>query len=401
MILKKTNLMYFNFNISTITIILLIAMLIMGTLAWLIYFLRVRSVVRARREADTLRKADKPEDYSPASIIIYSQGDADNLLEVLQSILTQDFPAPYEVIVVNEGESAEIRDTVGMLRSSHSNLYLTFTPEGVVNLSRKKLALTLGIKAARYGIVVLTTTAARVESNQWLRRMVRPFAAPDVEVVLGASYVQADEDTDRGFRTRAFDSVAQTVRWVGTALAGHPFRGTEFNIAYRKELFLRHKGFARSLNLCYGDDDLFVSQIANGENTFVELSEESVVRAIHGNHPRVFSENIARRFFTESFIRRRPRWVFPAAAWLQLGMLGCAVAAGILSWPNLLPSIIALLLLIGMAVVDIIYWRPAMRAFGSRELFLTLPLLASTLPLRRLSARLSSRLSKQKKYTWD
>lgn len=401
MILKNTNPMYFNIDISPITLILLCAMLAMGVLAWLIYFLRVRSVVKARLTADTLRAADKPDEYSPASIVIYSQGDADNLLEVLQSVLNQDFPAPFEVIVVNEGENAEIRDTVGMLRSGHSNLYLTFTPEGVVNLSRKKLALTLGIKAARYGIVVLTTTGARVESNQWLRRMVRPFSNPTVEVVLGASYVLADEDDERGARSRAFDTVAQTVRWLAAALAGHPYRGTEFNIAYRKELFLRHKGFARSLNLCYGDDDLFVSQIATGQNTHVELCAESVVRVVHGNHPRVFSENVARRFFTESFIRRRPRWVFPAASWLQLGMLGCGVAAGIIGWPNLLPAIVALLIIIGMAVIDILCWRPAMRAFQARDLFLTLPMLAMTWPLRRLSARLSARLSKQKKYTWD
>ena len=63
--------------------------------------------------------------------------------------------------MVNEGESADVRDAVSMLRASHPNLYLTFTPEGVVNLSRKKLGITLGIKAARYDIAVLTTTAPR------------------------------------------------------------------------------------------------------------------------------------------------------------------------------------------------------------------------------------------------
>lgn len=393
--------MYFSINISLIPLILLGCTLTMGVLVWIIYLLRVRSVSRARVEADTLREADKPEEYSPASIVIYSQGDPDNLLELLRNVLHQDFPAPYEVVVVNEGESSEIRDTVGMLRASNPNLYLTFTPEGVVNLSRKKLALTLGIKAARYGIVVLTTTAARVESDQWLRRMVRPFHNPAVEVVLGAAYVNADEDDAHGFRRRAFDSVAQTVRWVGAALAGHPFRGTEYNIAYRKALFLKHKGFARSLNLHHGDDDLFVSQIATGANTAVELSAESVVRVVQGNNPRLFRENVARRFFTESFIHRRPRWVFPALGWLQIGMFACAVAAGILGWPNLLPAVVGLVLLIGVAILDIVFWRAALRSFAARNLMLTIPWLSATWPLRRISARMGAKISKQKKYTWD
>ena len=393
--------MYLNLTFPIISIILFAVALLCGVLVWIILHLRVRSVVTARYRADNLRPADKPEEYSPASVVIYSQGDPDNLLELLRMVLHQDYPAPYEVVVVNEGESAEIRDTVGMLRSSNPNLYLTFTPEGVVNLSRKKLALTLGIKAARYGIVVLTTTAARVESDQWLRRMVRPFSNPEVEVVLGAAYVHADEDTASGFRRRAFDNVATTIRWVGAALAGHPFRGTEFNIAYRKELFLRHKGFARSLNLHYGDDDLFVSQIATGANTAVELSAESVVRVVQGNHPRLFRENIVRRFFTESFIKSRPRIVFPAMAWLQICLLGCSVAGAILSWPNVLGIIIAFVLIAAMSVLDIVYWRGAMKSFEARKLCLTLPFLAATRPLRQLSARLGASVSKQKKYTWD
>ncbi len=393
--------MVFNFTLPIVSIILLSVGLLAVLAVWLIYHLRVRSVVQARFKADNLRPADKPEEYSPASVIIYSQGDPDNLLELLRSILHQDFPAPYEVVVVNEGENAEIRDTVGMLRAGNPNLYLTFTPEGVVNLSRKKLALTLGIKAARYGIVVLTTTAARVESDQWLRRMVRPFANPGVEVVLGAAYVRADEDEDAGARRRAFDQVAVAVRWLGAALAGHPFRGTELNIAYRKELFLKHKGFARSLNLHYGDDDLFVSQIASGSNTAVELSAESVVRAVHANHPRLFRENVARRFFTEGFIAKRPRFLFGAIGWLQLLLLACVVVAAVLAWPNLLAVAIGVLLIAGVAVIDILYWRAAMRSFSARTLCLTIPWFSATWPLRRLSARMGASVSKQKKYTWD
>ena len=367
-----------------------------------IYLFRIGSVVSYRRKADRER-ADKPDaDYLPASVVIYSQGDADSLYELLKSVLGQDYPAPFEVIVVNEGESTDVRDIVSSLRATHNNLYLTFTPEGVVNLSRKKLALTLGIKAARYDTVVLTTTAVEIESPLWLKRMMQPFGRGNkVEVVLGFSYILPDEDSAFGKRCRAFDYVADSTRWIGAAIAGKPFRGTEYNIAYRREAFMRNKGFARSLNLCYGDDDIFVSEIANSGNTVVELSDESMVRLRHGNHPRIFMERSLRHIFTEKKIRRRPRFLMPMTGWLQVAALASAVAAGAIGYPNMQPSIAGAVLVLIMLVLDVYYWRRAMDALKSRRMFFTLPWFSVTYSMRRLSRHFRSVLGKQKRYTWD
>ena len=282
------------------------------------------------------------------------------------------------------------------------NLYLTFTPEGVVNLSRKKLALTLGIKAARYETVVLTTTSVEIPSALWLRRMMGRFAAGSpVEVVLGYASVDPDEDDMRGRRMRAFDYVADSVRWLAVAVAHKPFRGTEYNIAYKKDIFLRNKGFARSLNLHYGDDDIFVSQIATASNTEVELSEDSIVRIRHGNHPRMFKERVLRRIFTEGFIRRRPRILASLTGWLQIAAIALGVAAAVLAYPNMFSAVVAAAVIIVIFILDIIVWRSAMKALKSRRLMLTIPWLSLTRPIRGIGRRIQSRLGKQKKYTWD
>ncbi len=367
-----------------------------------IYLMRVRSVAACRRRSDKER-SDKPDAaFLPASVVVFSQGDADSLTEILRQILTQDYPAPFEVIVVNEGESSDVRDAVSMLRSAHSNLYLTFTPEGVVNLSRKKLGVTLGIKAARYDIVVLTTTAVDIVSSLWLRRIMAPFDKDGhAEIVLGYSFVDPDEDHSFGSRSRAFDSVADSTRWLSAAIAGKPFRGTEFNIAYRREAFMRNKGFARSLNLCYGDDDIFISEIARRHNTAVELSEESIVRLRHGNHPRFFMERVLRRFFTEKFIRRRPRILTVLTGWLQLAAIAAGVGAAVISAPNMQPTAIAAVLILLMFALDIYIWRSAARALKSRMLFLTIPWFSVTYPFRHALRRVRSRFGRLKKYTWD
>lgn len=367
-----------------------------------IYFFRVRSVAEFRRKADRERP-DKPNaEYEPASVVIYSQGNADNLSAMLESVLHQDYPAAYEVIVVNDGESTAVRDIVSMLRPEHPNLYLTFTPEGVVNLSRKKLALTLGIKAARYDIVVLTTTDAIIESPLWLRRMTASFTpGSPVEVVLGFAYIDPEEDRAFGARRRAYDFIVESARWLGVAIAGKPFRGTEYNIAYRRSLFMKSKGFARSLNLHYGDDDIFISQIAKRDNTRVELSSESMVRLRHGNHPRLFTERTLRRFFTETFIRRRPRVLISMTGWLQIAAIACLAVAGWHEWPNLQATLIGALMVVLMFAMDIFFWRGVLKGLRSRNLFAVIPWLSVSYPVRRIGARLHAKFGKQKKYTWD
>lgn len=394
--------MYISPDISDTPLWLIVAAFVCAMMLFAIYFFRIRTVAVCRRRADSERPDKADAEYLPVSVVIFSQGDADTLEALLRQVLGQDYPAAFEIIVVNEGESADVRDTVAMLRSKHSNLYLTFTPEGVVNLSRKKLALTLGVKAARYDIVALTTTAAEIESPLWLRRMMTPFDRDGrIEVALGFSYVEPDEDREFGFRGRAFDYVAESTRWLGAAIAGKPFRGTEYNIAYRREAFLRNKGFARSLNLCYGDDDIFISEIARPENTVVELADESIVRLRHGNHPRIFLERTLRRMFTESHIRRRPRILFELTGWLQIVILALCAVAAIVAYPNMLVTIVAVAMILLIAAMDIYFWRRNMAALKSRRMFLTLPWYSATYPLRRFAKRLRAPFAKQKKYTWD
>lgn len=394
--------MYFSAIISPESMWLLLTCFLCILLLAGIYFWRVRPVVRYRRKADAECSDRSDSEFLPASVIIYSQGEAEHLTELLESVLGQDYPAAFEVIVVNDGESADVRDAVSFLRATHPNLYLTFTPEGVVNLSRKKLALTLGVKAARYDVVVQTTTATMISSPRWLRHMMSRFDREgDTEVVLGFAYVDVDEDTHFGKRRRAFDFVVDSVRWLGVAIVGKPFRGTEYNIAYRKEAFLRNKGFAHTLNLHYGDDDIFVSEIANRHNTEVEISEESMVRLRHGNHPRLFIERVLRRVFTESFIRRKPRILIPLTGVLQILAIAAGVLAGYYGWSNLQPAVIAAVLVACMAVLDIYVWRAAMKALKSRTLLLTIPWFSVTLPFRLFGRRVRAKFGRQKKYTWD
>ena len=214
------------------------------------------------------------KEQPPVSVVISVRDDSEHLQECLTSILEQDYPL-FEVIVINDGDNEESENIILPLENKYNNLYHSFVPNSSRYLSRKKLALTIGVKAAKYDWIVVTEPNCAPTSNQWLKCMARNFTSR-TEVVLGYSRYLHDKSWTN--RCIAFDNLFQSMRYLGMALAGKPYMGIGRNMAYRKELFFQQKGFSAHLNLQRGDDDLFINQIANGENTRVECCTEAIVQ---------------------------------------------------------------------------------------------------------------------------
>jgi len=394
--------MYFSFDISPAVSALLVLTAAAVAVAVVYTAVQSRRIARARHFCDIAESDDSDMVYEPVSVVVYSQDEAEALDKLLRDILTQDYPADMEVIVVNEGESSDVRDVVDMLKNEYPGLYLTNTPDGARNLSRKKLALTLGVKAARHSVVVHTAIGAEILSPRWLRGMARHFSqASPVEVVIGYAAPSADSDFGRGARCRAFDGAVRAARWLGAAVAGHPFRATELNVAYRREAFFRNKGFSRSLNLHFGDDDIFISEIANGENTAVELGGESILGVLAHDYSAEMRRTAMRHIFTEGHIRRRPRlWASLSSVCVPLSLCSAVAAvvlesgnSFVLSASDVMEGVLAAGITLG--------WRRVQEATGVRVLGASVFPLALGYPFRRALLSVRARYSKQKRYTWD
>jgi len=59
------------------------------------------------------------------------------------------------------------------------------------------------------------------------------------------------------------------------AANGHPFMGVGRNLLYTKSLFLKNNGFSKHIYLYSGDDDLFVNETANKQNTNIVTTADS------------------------------------------------------------------------------------------------------------------------------
>lgn len=368
-------------------------------MAWLltVYRSRITCVIRQSDKDNREMDSDHGQTdgkFPSLSVIVYVRDNARDLEQMLPLVLGQEYPAEVEVVVVNDGSSEDVTDVVKLMTVNHKNIYQTFVPEEAHNLSRKKLAISLGIKAARKTHIVVTSAICRPASSRWLYSIGRHFAEGK-DMVLG----WADIDS-LGGRMMRFDETATGVTWLSSAIKGKPYRGNGYNIAYSRELFFEAKGFSSSLNLHNGEDDLFVNQVATADNCAVELSHQGRVTVYPFRPAASYRERRLNHCFTGRFIPHGSRRLMGFSSWM-VWLWTAAVAVGILfSLPNVLPAIVFALLIPLLWVPLCMSWRKAGAALGVK--------LASTLvwwqvmwrwtftfPLRLLCGT-----SKRNNYTW-
>ncbi len=207
----------------------------------------------------------------PVTIVICARDEADNLEKNLPLILEQDYP-DFEVVVVNDCSDDNTEEVLERLKIKYNNLRSTIIKRDIKFSHGKKLALTIGIKAARHDWVLLTDADCRPDSRLWVKHMQKHFINSN-EIALGyGGYAR-----EKGFLNKVirYDTFFIAMQYFSFALAGYPYMGVGRNLAYKRSLFFKNRGFASHLKLESGDDDLFINEVASENNTAVELSSLS------------------------------------------------------------------------------------------------------------------------------
>jgi len=214
-----------------------------------IYYLGIYNRIHMRNITDRKNELHFTKELPPLSVVICARNESENLRRFLPAILEQDYPQ-FEVIVINDGSTDESEAVLSAFEEKYQHLYHSFTPDSARYISRKKLALTLGIKASKYDWLVFTEANCQPASNQWLRLMARNFT-PHTQIVLGYS----GYERGKGWLHKriSFNTLFTSLRYLGFALAGKPYMGLGRNLAYRKELFFKQKGYSTHLNLQRGE----------------------------------------------------------------------------------------------------------------------------------------------------
>jgi hypothetical protein len=96
---------------------------------------------------------------------------------------------------------------------------------------------------------------------------------PTIEVVLGyGAYHKKPGILNKLIRFETFHTALQ---YLSYALAGIPYMGVGRNLSYKREVFIRNKGFSSINQIPSGDDDLFINQVATKKNTAIVIAAEA------------------------------------------------------------------------------------------------------------------------------
>lgn len=226
------------------------------------------------------RKRQEPSDFcpekaEPISIILVCHDQAAELEKHLPQILQQDYPC-FEVIVVMDNCTDHTEELLKQMEREHTFLHHTFIPESARYVSHKKLGITLGIKAARYNLIVLSQPDCYPVTDKWLQRLSMQFT-PQTDLVLG--YANYEYNHTQQARYLIYLRLMLELKWAfAVTRMKKAIGGDGCNLAFRKELFIKKKGYAGQLNLLCGADDLLVEKLAERKRTRICFDKECHVK---------------------------------------------------------------------------------------------------------------------------
>jgi biofilm PGA synthesis N-glycosyltransferase PgaC len=217
------------------------------------------------------RPVKKRRSSKGISVVICARNEAHNLEQFLPRVLEQDYP-DFEVVVVNDCSTDGTGELLSQLATTYKHLRYTTIPVNENFRHGKKLALTVGLKSAIHEYVLLTDADCYPASNQWLKKMVSHLGR-EKEIVLGYGRYEMR----RGLLNSLirYETVFTALQYFSFALNGRPYMGVGRNLAYKKSLFFKNRGFAGHYHISSGDDDLFVNEHAGKNNTAIEIDPES------------------------------------------------------------------------------------------------------------------------------
>ena len=303
--------------------LVLLALLGVFFIVQLCYHLFVYGRIRGYRNPSPTEEAKQ---LGVSVIIPLYEADHGFLNDRLPLFLSQRHEH-YEVVVVNVTGDVEVADTLAMMRIKWGDRLTTtrLAADPLFPISTK-MALNVGIKAARYDNLLFTLPDCSPRTERWAEVMARGFVGH--EVVLG--YTSMTPRKGAWNRTIRCANMALSVRWLSAAVARHPYRGVLSNLGFTKQAYYAARGF-NHLNLNMGEDDLFVQTIARKDNTAVVVGGSATLDQQSWGGLDWWLPRRLRLSYPFRFYRPRARWATGVELWSRaLFFLAAAVVAIVL-----------------------------------------------------------------------
>ncbi|MEJ7588828.1 MAG: glycosyltransferase [Ferruginibacter sp.] len=297
----------------------------------------------------------------PVSIIICARDEAAKLAINLPGSLVQVYPTSHEVIVVNDNSYDESKYLLAEFERRFRQLKVVELKQEAKLIPGKKFPLSVGIKTAKYEIVLLTDADCVPATEYWVEKMQETYD-DDTEIVLGyGAYHKKAGLLNRLVRWETFHTALQYITY---ALAGTPYMGVGRNLSYKKTVFFRHKGFSAYNHVASGDDDLFINTAATKKNTKINIAKEAFTMSEPPATWKQWSRQKRRHYSTAKYYRP-----------LHKFLLGLYSLSHFLFYPLLAVVIIfvnwqsGILVFAIRFIIQALVFYPAMKKLNEKDLY--------------------------------
>ncbi|MBC7642729.1 MAG: glycosyltransferase [Flavobacterium sp.] len=207
----------------------------------------------------------------PISVIVCAKNEEENVQKFIPILLKQDYPN-FEVVLIDDASRDETLEVFEEFEKNFKNVKLVKVENNEAFWGNKKFALTLGIKAAKHDNLLFIDADCYPKSTQWIDEVASHFT-DDKTIVLGyGAYEKSNSFLNKIIR---FETMLTATQYFSWAKFGKPYMGVGRNLAYNRREFFNNNGFVDHIKIRSGDDDLFINQAADAQNTTLCCSPES------------------------------------------------------------------------------------------------------------------------------
>jgi glycosyltransferase involved in cell wall biosynthesis len=226
----------------------------------------------------------------PISVIVCAKNEEENVARYIPILAEQDYP-DFEIVLIDDASNDSTLDLFEEFEKKYSNIRLVKVENNEAFWGNKKYALTLGIKSAKKDYLLFTDADCYPTSKEWISAMSANFTT-EKTIVLGYG---AYEKVAKSFLNKIirFETVLTAIQYFSWAKTGIPYMGVGRNLAYKKDEFFNVNGYIEHIQIRSGDDDLFINQAGNKENTTISYSPES------------FTYSTPKKTYSDWFIQKR------------------------------------------------------------------------------------------------
>jgi len=242
-------------------------------------------------------KGEERDFQTRASIIIPARNEEQNIITLLNDLITQDFPKElFEIFIVNDNSSDNTKIIVEYFINQHTEYQLKLINISKENPNRayKKKAINMAIEKSKGDLIITTDADCRV-GPKWLSSFVSLYESEKPRMIVGPVCFHNESTFFEKIQTLEFLSLIAITG--GAIRIGKPIMCNGANLVYEKKTFLEAGGFG---------SDAFSS----GDDVFLLLK----IRKKFGYRSVRFLKNHNAIVYTEAkksvkdFFHQRTRW---------------------------------------------------------------------------------------------